>query len=216
MAVSCKPLRQYLGYYHRPDGDPIPLPKKKQNAFKFSHLGHLEHGLGDVDNTSHLLDVLNAALDSLGVVGTRTVEDVLDLLVLALGPRLVSGTTVLDETTPDGQQADGHDGLLVHDVVLIADGVDAETSSAAEERRLAEEAASGEGVDDALSLLFGLLGGNVAGVADSSGGHGRDGSAGEGRSEKGSACSLQQIHYASANFPLPIGSPNFNCRRAIR
>lgn len=154
-----------------------------------SYLGHLEESLGDVDNSSHLLDVVNAALDSLGVVGTGAVEDVLDLLVLALGPRLVSGTAVLDETTPNGQQADGHDGLLVHDVVLIADGVDTETSGTAEVGSLAEEAASGERVDDALSLLLGLLGGNVAGVADGSGGHGRDGSAGEDRSEKGSACS---------------------------
>lgn len=158
-----------------------------------ANLGNLKESLGNVNNTSHLLDILNTALDGLGVVGTGAVENVLDLLVLALGPLLVAGTAVLDESAPDGQQAKGHNGLLIHDVVLIADGVDAQTGGAAEEGGLAEEVASGEGVDDALGLLLGLLGRDVAGVADGCcGGDGqrRDGSASEGRSEEGSACSM--------------------------
>lgn len=157
-----------------------------------AYLGNLEEALGDVDNTTHLLHVLDAGLDGLGVVGTSAVEDVLDLLVLSLSPGLVAGTAVLDETAPDGEQADGNDRLLVHDVVLIAEGVDAETGSAAEDGRLAEQVASGEGVDDALGLLLGLLGRDVAGVADGGDGESREGSAGDGRSEEGSACLLRQ------------------------
>lgn len=160
--------------------DQCPPPRK-------AYLGNLEQTLGDVDNTTHLLDVLNATLDGLGVVGTGAVEDVLDLLVLTLGPLLVDGATVLDQTTPDGEQADGNDGLLVHDVVLVADGVDAETCSTAEDGALAEQAATGEGIDDALSLLLGVLGGDIAGMSRGSGGDGRKGPASDGRSEERSA-----------------------------
>lgn len=161
------------------------------------HLRNLEESLSDVDDTRHLLDVVDAALDSLGVVGTGAVEDVLDLLVLALGPFLVARATVLDETTPNSEKTDGDDGLLVHDVVLIADGVDAETSGAAQKGGLAEEAASGERVEDALGLLLGLLGGDVAGVANGGSGQGREGSASEGRSEELSACKSQSSHVSN-------------------
>jgi hypothetical protein len=150
-------------------------------------LGNGEEVLGNVDDTGHLLDVLNASLDGLSVVRPGAVEDVLDLLVLSLSPGLVAGTTVLDETTPDGEQADSDDGLLVHDVVLAAQGVDAEGSAGAEDGGLADEAVTGEGIEDALGLLLGLLGGDIARVADGSGGDGREGTAGDGRSEEGGA-----------------------------
>lgn len=153
-----------------------------------SYLGNLKQTLGDVNNTTHLLHVVDAGLDGLGVVGTGAVEDVLDLLVLRLSPGLVAGATVLDEACPDGEQADGNDRLLVHDVVLIAEGVDAETGGAAEDGSLAEQAASGERVEDALGLLLGLLGRDVAGVANGGGGESRECSAGDGRSEERSAC----------------------------
>jgi hypothetical protein len=154
-----------------------------------SYLGNLEETLGDVDNAAHLLDVLDPGLDGLGVVGTGGVEDVLDLLVVCLGPLGVHGTSVLDDAGPDGDEAEGDDGLLVHHVVLIADGVGAETGGAAEDGGLADQAVAGQGVDDALGLLLGLLGGDVAVVADGDGGgQRREGSAGEGRSEEGSAC----------------------------
>lgn len=150
-------------------------------------LGNLEQVLGDLDDAAHLLDVLNAALDGLGVVGTGAVEDVLDLVVLRLGPLLVGRATVLDQTTPDGEQADGDDGLLVHDVVLAGDAVDGETGGGAQDGGLAEQAVSGEGIDETLGLLLGLLGGDIAVESHGGGGDGRGGSAGEDGSEEGSA-----------------------------
>ena len=172
-------------------------------SFRNSYLGHLEKSLGDINNATHLLDVLNAGLDSLGMVGTSSVEDVLDLGVLLLSPLLVRGTTVLDQSTPDGQQADGDDGFLVHDIVLVADGVDAETSGAAEDGGLAEEVAAGKRVDDALGLLLGLFGGNTADVAGGGDGNGRESSTSDDRSEEGSACCSQQLtRLAKARRPI--------------
>lgn len=127
-----------------------------------AHLGNLKQVLGNFDDGAHLLDVLDAGLDSLGVVGTGRVEDALDLVALALGPLLVGRATVLDEATPDGEETDGDDGLLVDDVGLAADGVDAETGGGAEHGGLAQQAVAGEGVNDALGLLLGLLGGHIA------------------------------------------------------
>ena len=153
-----------------------------------AYLGNLEKALGDVDNPGHLLDVLNAGLYGLGVVGTSRVQDVLDLLVLAIGPLLVHGGAELDERAPDGEQADGDDGLLVDDVVLVADGVDGETGGGREDGRLGEQAAAGERVDQALGLGLGvLLGGGVGGAAARRD-EGRDGGQGAGsnaRSEAG-------------------------------
>lgn len=162
------------------------------------YLGDLEEGLGNVNNAAHLLDVLNAGLDGLGVVSAGAVEDVLDLLVLSLGPLLVGRAAVLEQTSPDGQQADRNDSLLVHDVVLIAEGVDAKTGGTAEEGGLADQVVAGEGIDDALGLLLGLLGGDVAGVSDGSSRDRRGRSAGDGGSEEGSAyIGLQIAHLVS-------------------
>jgi hypothetical protein len=122
------------------------------------------------------------------VVGASGVEDALDLGVLSLGPILVGRATVLDQTTPDGEQADGDDGLLVHDIVLVAEAVDADTGDTAQDGALAEQVVSGDGVDEALGLLFGLLGGDIARVSNGGSGDGRGGSTGEDRSEEGSAC----------------------------
>lgn len=134
------------------------------------------------------------------MVGTGAVEDVLDLVVLRLGPLLVGRATVLDQTTPDGEQADGDDGLLVHDVVLAGDAVDGETGGGAQDGRLAEQAVSGEGVDEALGLLLGLLGGDIAVESHGGGGDGRGGSAGEDGSEEGSACLGSERVVAKANW----------------
>lgn len=170
------------------------------------YLGDLEEGLGDVNNAAHLLDVLNAGLDGLGVVSAGAVEDVLDLQVLSLGPLLVGRAAVLEQTSPDGQQADGNDSLLVHDVVLIAEGVDAETGSTAEEGGLADQVVAGEGIDDALGLLLGFLGGDVAGVSDGSSRDRRGRSAGDGGSEEGSACIVCKLRTWSAFGFAPIGT----------
>lgn len=121
------------------------------------------------------------------MVGTGAVEDVLDLVVLRLSPLLVGGTTVLDQGTPDGEKGDGDDGLLVHDVVLAGDGVDGKTSGGAQDSALAEQAVTGKSVDDALGLLLGVLGGNIAVVSRGGNRDGRGSSAGEDGSEEGSA-----------------------------
>jgi hypothetical protein len=157
-----------------------------QRAFR-NYLRNLKQVLGDLNNAAHLLDVLNTALDGLGVVGTGAVKDVLDLVVLRLSPLLVGRATVLDQSTPDGQKGDGDDGLLVHDVVLAGDGIDGETSGGAQDGALAEEAVTGKSVDDALGLLLGVLGGNIAVVSRGGNGDGRGSSAGEDGSEEGSA-----------------------------
>lgn len=133
------------------------------------------------------------------MVGTGAVEDVLDLLVLSLSPLLVAGATVLDQTGPDGEKADSHDGFLVHDIVLVGQGVDAETGGAAEDGGLAQQAVSGERVKDALSLLLGLLGGHIARVAGSGGGESGKSSAGDGRSDERSACYKNQLVGPSAS-----------------
>lgn len=130
-----------------------------------AYLGNSEESLGDVDNTRHLLDVLDAGLDGLGVVGAGRVQDVLDLVALLISPLLVKGTTELDEATPDGEQAEGDDGLLVHDIVLVGEGVDGETGGGGEDGGLGHEVAAGKGVDDGLGLGLGVLGGYVGRVA---------------------------------------------------
>jgi hypothetical protein len=132
---------------------------------KHAYLGHLEEGLGDVNDTRHLLDIHDAVLDGLRMVGTRRVQDVLDLLGLRLGPLLVHGTTKLDQGTPDAEKAEGNNRLLVDDIVLVADGVDRETGSRREDGRLGDQAAARERIDDGLRLGLGILDRDVRGLA---------------------------------------------------
>lgn len=132
------------------------------------------------------------------MVGTSAVQDVLDLLVLALSPGLVAGTTVLDETSPDSDKADGDDGLLVHDVVLVGQSVDGKTGGRGQDGALAQQAVAGKGVNDALCLLLGLLGRDIARVADRGGRDSGKNSAGDGRSEEGSACFAAALVHGSA------------------
>lgn len=86
-----------------------------------TNLGNLEELLGDVNNTAKLLDIFNAGLDGVGVVGTSTVQDVLVLLRLTLSPLLVHGTTVLAQSSEDTEQTECDDGFLVQHVELVAD-----------------------------------------------------------------------------------------------
>jgi hypothetical protein len=131
---------------------PLPAP---------TYLGNLEKGLGDVNDAGHLLDILDAVLDGLGVVGTRGIQDVLDLVRLGVGPLAVRRTTELDEGAPDAEEAEGNDGLLVDDVVLVADGVDGKTRGRREDGRLGDQAAAGERIDDGLRLGLGVDRGDV-------------------------------------------------------
>lgn len=149
---------------------------KPQHA---AYLGNLEQALGDLDDTAHLLDVVDASLDSLGVVGAGGVEDASDLLVLALGPFAVHGTSVLDDGTPDTQQAEGDDCLLVDDIVLVAESVDGQTGGGGQDGGLGDERVARQAVDDGLGLLLGVLGGDVGRAAG--GGEGGDGRESPGR-----------------------------------
>lgn len=154
----------------------IPIPISHPGS---AYLGNSEESLGVVNDRRHLLDVLDAGLDGLSVVGTGRVQDVLDLVGLLIGPLLVERTTELDETTPNGEQAEGDDGLLVHDIVLVGDGVDGETGGGGEDGGLGHEVAAGKGVDDGLGLGLGVLGGEVRRVAGASDGAERGEDAGD-------------------------------------
>lgn len=109
------------------------------------------------------------------MVGTSGVEDVLVLLDLALSPLLVDGTTVLGSGSEDAEKTEGSDGLLVHDIELVADGGHRETGGGGEDGSLGDEGVAGESIDDRLSLLLGVLGGDVGGRTRRGQG-GRDGS----------------------------------------
>lgn len=130
-----------------------------------AYLGNLEQALGDINDTLHLLDALDAVLDGLGVVGTGSVQDAGDLLVLPLSPLPVQGTSILDDGAPDTQQTEGDDGLLVDNVVLVAEGVDGQAGGGRQDGALGDEGASGKGVEDRLGLLLGVLGGHIGSVA---------------------------------------------------
>lgn len=89
-----------------------------------TNLGNIEELLGDLDNTAKLLDILNAGLDGIGVVGTSRVQDILVLLGLTLSPLSVHGTTVHADSSEDTEQTESDDGFLVQHVKLVADSGD--------------------------------------------------------------------------------------------
>jgi hypothetical protein len=154
-----------------------------------SYLGDLEKGLGDVNDTTEILYALDALLDGRGVVGTGRVQDAGDLLNLLVRIVAPCGTSVLCDSPEDGEQRQGDDGLLVDDVKLVADSRDTETGAGREDGGLGEGAAAGDrhGVQDRLSLLLGVLLGEV-GVEAGLGGDGRQGAERERWAETGGAC----------------------------
>lgn len=154
-----------------------------------AYLGDLEQALGDLNDLVHLLDVVDAGLDGLGVVGTGSVQDASNLLALGIGPLRVHGTTVLDDGTPDAQQTKGDDGLLVDDIVLVAEGVDGQTGSGGQDGGLGDERVAGQGIEDGLGLLLGVFGRDVGRVAGrDEGGDGRESPGRDRRPQTGSPC----------------------------
>lgn len=109
----------------------------------FPHLGNLEERFCDIDYSTHLLDVFDSVLDSLGVVKTGGVQDSLNLIVLGLRPLGVHGTAELDQSTPYAEKAEGDDGFLVDDIVFAADSVDGEAGSGGENGGLGDERVAG-------------------------------------------------------------------------
>lgn len=154
-----------------------------------SHLGNLEEGLGDVNDTAEVLDALDALLDSGGVVLAGSVQDAGDLVGLLLRILSPGRSGVLGNGPEDGQEREGDNGLLVDDVELVADSGDTETGAGGEDGGLGEGAVAGDGyrVEDGLGLLLGVLLGQVGVVA------GLDGDGGQGAererwAETGGAC----------------------------
>lgn len=110
------------------------------------------------------------------------------LLDLTLSPLLVGRTTVLGNGSEDAEQTEGGHGFLVHDIELIADGRNGETGGGGEDGGLGNEGVAGERVEDRLSLLLGVLRGDVGGrTRRGQGGRDRsDVARGEGRPKPGS------------------------------
>ena len=129
-----------------------------------THLGDLEEGLGDINNTSHLLDVLNALLDGLSVVGTGRVQDAADLLDLSVGPLSVHWSGILSDSKEDAEEGECDNRLLVDDVVLVGERVDGSSGGGGEDGGLGDEGVSWERIDDGLGLLLWLLSWDVGGV----------------------------------------------------
>lgn len=152
------------------------------------YLGNSEQLLGELNNAGELLDVLHTLLNGVGVVGTGSVQDVLVLLNLTLSPLTVSRTTILGNGSEDAEKTESSNGFLVHNIELVADGSDGDTGSGREDGGLGDQRVAGEGIDDGLSLLLGVLGGNVGDRArrGQGGSDGSDVARGKGRPEPGS------------------------------
>lgn len=160
------------------------------------YLGDLEQALGNVDDAAHLLDAVDAGLDGLSVVGTGSVQNTGNLLVLALSPLAVHGASVLDNGTPDTQQTESDDGLLVDDIVLVAEGVDGQTGGGGQDGGLGDERVAGQGIQNGLSLLLGVLSGDVGRLAVAGGGEGgdsRESSGRDGWTQTGSPCAGRRV-----------------------
>jgi hypothetical protein len=154
-----------------------------------SCLGNLEEGLGDVDDTAEVLDALDARLDGRRVVGTGSVQDAGDLVGLLLRVLAPGGASVLGDGPEDGQQRQRHNGLLVDDVELIADGGHTQAGARGEHGGLGEGAVAGDrdGLHQRLGLLLGVLLRHI-GVVAGLRGDGWEGAERERWAETGGAC----------------------------
>lgn len=141
---------------------------KRQSIYK-THLGDLEKRLGDVDDTAHLLNVLDAGVDGLGVVGAGRVQDIADLADLSLGPSGVCWSKVLANSEEDGEERETDDGLLVDDIVLVAESEDGRASSGGEDGGLGDQGVAWKGIEDRLGLLLWLLSGDAGVVSGGAG-----------------------------------------------
>jgi len=157
-------------------------------------LGDGEQVLGGLDDTAEVRDAADAALDGVGVVVTRGVQDVLDLVGVVLGKLLVHGADIVVDTKVDGEEREEDNGLLVDDVELVADRGDGETSTGGKNTDLGSDGVTGQRVEDGLGDLLGLLLGDLRSVLASGGGGReggdgrRDGAEGEGRTGPDGAC----------------------------
>lgn len=76
-------------------------------------LGNGVELLGEGDNVLDLLDLVDAAGNSRGVLSTGAVEDALDALNVGVGPRRVGSTDRRANAVEDDEEGNGKNGLLV-------------------------------------------------------------------------------------------------------
>ena len=138
--------------------------------------------LGDINHATEILDVVDAALDSVDVVLPRTVQDGLDLVGVVVGEVLVHRPNVRVHAPVDGEQRQHDNGLLVHDVDLIADGCDGKTGASGKQTNLAGQAVAGQSVEDRIGGGLRVLDRNLRRLAiGATGGGGVEGSGEGGR-----------------------------------
>jgi hypothetical protein len=88
------------------------------------NLRNLKQLLGDLDNIAERLDILNPSLYGICMARLRGVQDILDLLNLAVCPILVHRPTICEDSVEDTEQAECYHGFFIQDVELIADCID--------------------------------------------------------------------------------------------
>ena len=74
-----------------------------------TYLGNLEELLGDLNDITQGLDILDARFDGICVTILCCVHDIFDLLNLASRPFIVHRPPVFEDTVEDTQQAESHD-----------------------------------------------------------------------------------------------------------
>ena len=126
----------------------------------------------------------------------RSIQDILDLVRLPLGPFFVHGTPVVRDGPEDGEKGEHDDGFFVDDVELVADCCYGQTRSGREDGDFGGDAGAGKGVEDrfrrVLRVLLWYIG--QASVGGGEGGRERwSGADREGWADTGGACRLSAL-----------------------
>lgn len=91
------------------------------------------------------------------MVSTGRVQDASDLVDLRIGPLSVHWAGVFADSVEDAEKGESHDGLVVDDIVLVAERVDRGTGTGGKDGGLGDEGVSWKRVDDRLGLLLWVL-----------------------------------------------------------
>lgn len=119
----------------------------------------------DANDVAERLDIFDSRLDGLDVARPGRVQNLLVLVDGGIGPVVVHGASIFEDSVENAQQAERDDRFLVDHVELIADGIDGGACTCRENGGLAREGGAWQGVDDGLGLLLGLLDRDVGCVA---------------------------------------------------
>jgi hypothetical protein len=112
------------------------------------YLRNLKKLLGNFNNSAQLLDVVNALLDRVGMIGTCSIENVLVLLNLAFSPLPIHRAAVLGHACENAEKAECHNRLFIYHVEFIANRCDGKTSCGGNYRSLRNERAARNGIKD--------------------------------------------------------------------